>query len=214
MAPPANPFNAPDPFASTAGPLPQMAGGFPPAVSPGMSPGLTAGIPPTTGTPSVPYAATTLPATMLLLGAGGLALVFGAFLPWVTVASFFTISGFSVHWGIATLIAGCAVLVVALGRGTIYTPDQQQAVCIVAAVLGVGAIAVSLYVGFAIRDSVAEAKSSIPSSPAGTNPGVDIDFGDALAEFFKIRTGSGVYVTALGGVMAAAGGILQLRTKP
>jgi hypothetical protein len=153
-----------------------------------------------------------LPATALIMGAGGLALVFGAFLPWVTVASIFTVNGVSVHWGIATLIAGLVVLVVALGRGRIYTADQEQPLSIVAAVLGVGAIAVALYVGFAIRDSVAEDKSDVASGPS-TGPDVDIDFGNAFAELFKVRTGFGVYITAIGGVLAAAGGIQQLRTK-
>lgn len=180
----------------------------------------------TPGTPTAmpaaaPLAPVRLPTSTLLMGGGAVALVLGAFLPWVTVASIFNLSGVSVRYGIGTLVAGLLVLVVAFGRDRVYDASKQRPLRIGAVVLGVAALGVALYVGFAIRNSLAQDKEGGSASgfSADTTSGdpefqksVD-DFGKQIANAFAPKTGFGVYVTALGGLLVVVGAAQALRAE-
>ncbi len=154
---------------------------------------------------------TKLPTSALLLAAGGLLLVLGAFLPWVEAAQVFGVSGIGVRWGIATLLAGVFAAVAAFGSGRIFARAGRLPVMIAAVVLGSASLLIALYVGLAIRGSVAETGAETASTG---DPALDAEldeFSASLEEAFAPKTGIGVYSTALGGVLVLAGGVLSLR---
>ena len=167
-----------------------------------------------------------IPVPTLLLGAGGVALVIGSLLPWVTVGSIFSISGITSKYGIGTLLVGLFALLAAFGAGRVFVTTARRPVMIGTAVLGVAALGLAVYVGFAIRDSVAKSDSRSKATgtaaplPIGTSDPSNLDqsFQDAfkglqdkLASVFAVHTGFGVYVTALGGALVIGGAALSLR---
>lgn len=154
-----------------------------------------------------------LPTSTLLLGAGGLLILIGAFLPWVTVFGF-GISGVNTNYGIITILIGIAALIIAFGAGRLYNARLSGTLMKVAAGLGALACALALYVGFAIREDVAEDEGS---GDTASSEEEDLgEFGDALegfAEALKPKTGVGVYTTLLGGALAVAGGVMASRGR-
>lgn len=182
-----------------------------------------------TETPSTPHdsasedPASRLPASTLLLGAGGLLLILGAFLPWVTIGAIGSISGVNSRYGLGTLLIGVMVLVATFGVGRIFSRDEAKAVMIIAAAFGAASLVLALYVGFATRDSVAEGEVDDAGASEGADSSSDDldaafeDFGkefeESLAEFVKVGTGVGVYATALGGALVAGGGYLASRRR-
>lgn len=159
-----------------------------------------------------------LPLSTLLLGAGGVLLVLGALLPWVTVGSILSISGITARWGLLTIIAGVVVLLAASGAGRGFAARQAHSVALVAAVAGAASLLIALYVGFAIRDAVAESREGSQTvgvvAPSGLDPEFQRSFDElsaSLLEAFKASTGVGVYATALGGALACVGYALALR---
>jgi uncharacterized membrane protein YedE/YeeE len=156
-----------------------------------------------------------LPTSTLLIGAGALLLLLGAFLPWVKVFAF-GISGVDTDWGIVTLLIGVVALVAAFGAGRIFDPSKANIFLKVTAALGVVAVAIAVYVGFAIRDAVAEDETGTETSTSEEQDlgelgeGFEDAFSD-LADALKPTTGVGVYATLLGGALVAAGGILGSR---
>jgi hypothetical protein len=163
-------------------------------------------------------ASTNFPAPVLLLGCGGVLLTVGALLPWVTIGNLLSISGVTARWGLVTLAAGLGALAIAVqvGTGRLVPRSTDKALAIGGVVLGLLSFAIAIYVGFAIRDSIAEDESgSDPSSSASTgNDEIDesmSEFERSLEELFKVGTGIGVYATALGGLAVAGGAALKLR---
>lgn len=167
--------------------------------------------------PTTPTAPSRLPASTLLAGAGGLLVVLGAFLPWVTVGSVFSISGIDAKYGIATLIVGIILLIAAFGAGKVYDASKAKVAATVITVLGALALAVGLYAGFVIRDNIAEANADTSASST-TEGGGELDaafedFANEIAEAFKPGTGFGVYATALGGALALGGGLMAAKRR-
>jgi hypothetical protein len=166
-------------------------------------------IAPTTG------GATTFPVPVVAIGVGALLLAVGAFLPWVTIF-FLSISGVDARYGLATLAAGlvAGLLAFQLTTGRLANVSVQPA-AVAGVVLGVLSLGIALYVGFAIRSGVAEAKTgtadiaTFETSSEGTgNAELDASLDDlsrSVQDAFRPGTGAGVYVTALGGVLVAAG---------
>ena len=158
-----------------------------------------------------------LPTSTLLIGAGALLLVVGAFLPWVKVFAF-GISGVDTDWGIFTLLIGVVALVAAFGAGRVFNASKSGVLLKVTAALGVVAVAIAVYVGFAIRDSVAQDEAGAETS---TSEEEDLgEFGEGfedvfkdLADALKPTTGVGVYATLLGGALVAAGGLMGSRRE-
>jgi hypothetical protein len=162
---------------------------------------------------STPAGAGRLPTSTLLLGAGALLLIVGAFLPWIKVFAF-GISGVDTNYGIGTLLIGVVALVGAFGAGRIFNASKAGIFLKVAAALGVVALALALYVGFAIRDSIAEDEAGTDDAAATEDSGLGAEFDDALedlTEALKPTTGVGVYATALGGALVLAGGLMASR---
>lgn len=166
--------------------------------------------------PTTPTGPSRLPTTTLLIAAGAVLILIGSFLPWITVFGF-GISGVNTDYGIITLVIAAVALVAAFGAGRVFDAGKTRAAMIVTAVLGAVALACALYVGFAIRDSVAEDEGG--SDAAATeeeDSGLGDEFDDALegfAESLSPKTGVGVYTTALGGVLVLAGGLMAARKK-
>ena len=165
-----------------------------------------------------PSTSTRLPLSTLLLGVGGALLVLGALLPWVEVGSVLSISGVTANWGLVTIVAGAVALLVAFGVGRIFPSEQARPAAVVAAVAGGASLLIALYVGFAIRDSVAESRTEsgiagvVVPGELGTEFQESLDeLSASITEAFKASTGVGVYATALGGVLVCAGGLQALR---
>ena len=145
----------------------------------------------------------------------------GAFLPWVTVGEIFGISGVSAQYGIATLVVGLLALVAAFGTGKIFDRSKRSLVVTAAAVLGAIAVAISIFVGFAIRDSVAKDETEQQTAQESTSTGDEeldqslenfgADLAKTFADAFKVSTGIGVYATLLGGALVVAGGFKARR---
>lgn len=156
---------------------------------------------------------------MLLVGCGGVLLIVGSLLPWVTIGSFLSISGVTARWGLVTLVAGLGAVAIAvqISTGRLIPRAPDKALAIASVVLGLLSFAIAIYVGFAMRESVAEdeADSDSTSSSASTNTD---EFDESMDEFersleklFKVSTGIGVYATALGGLAVAGGAAVKLR---
>jgi hypothetical protein len=165
--------------------------------------------PQTTGKP--------LPRAVLTIGVGGVFALVGSLLPWVTIASILSISGVSARWGLIPLVAGLLLVAIAiqLATGKLVAATANRALAIVGIVLGVLSLATSLYVGFAIRDAVAESKSETSASEDVSTGDAEMDawadeFAKGLEELFEIGTGIGVYVTGLGGLLGAGGSALAV----
>lgn len=164
-----------------------------------------------------------LPTSSLLLGAGGILLIIGALLPWVTIAEVFSISGVGSDYGIIALLGAAVALVAALGAGRVFSAGQTKPVAIAAIVLGVLSLAAALYVGFAIRDAVAEdevddgavaQEDEISTGDAELDAELEASLEGFAAELeaaFTPTTGIGVYTTALGGLLVIAGGAMLAR---
>ncbi len=162
-----------------------------------------------------------LPASTLALAVGGILLIIGAMLPWVTVGALFSISGITAHYGLGTLLIGLVALVAAFGAGRVFSPRAGKFVSAITSLLGLVALAVALLVAFGIRDAIAESESGGNKSVATdtTNPitgDTELDnslreLGESVAEAFKVSTGMGVYSTAAGGLLVLLGGVQAFR---
>lgn len=172
-------------------------------------------------TTPAPTGPSRLPTSTVLLGAGGLLLILGAFLPWVTVGDLLGISGVSARYGIATLIVGLVALLAAFGAGRVFDMTKRRPVLIASGVLGALATILALYVGFAIRDNVAEDKTgeeTAAQNDSSTNEDdsfaeLGAEFAESLAAAFEIKTGVGVYATLIGGALVLAGGVTALKDE-
>lgn len=161
----------------------------------------------TTGAGSAPNR---LPTSTLLIAGGAVLILIGSFLPWVKIFAF-GISGVDTDYGIITLLIGVIALVAAFGAGRVFDAGKTRAALVVTAVLGAVALACALYVGFAIRDSVAEDEGGTDTAATEEESGLGEEFDDALEDFasaLEPQTGVGVYTTALGGVLVLAGGLM------
>lgn len=119
---------------------------------------------------------------MLVVGAAVVAVA--AFLPWATVAGFFTKNGIDGDGTITLVLAAAAA---ALGAGGILKASKGMLIGSI--------VSASLIVVIAIID-MADVSS-------GPDVGFDID----------VTIGIGLYLTLLGGVVAAVGAILALRSR-
>lgn len=165
--------------------------------------------------PTTPTGPSRLPTTTLLIAAGAVLILIGSFLPWITVFGF-GISGVDTDYGIITLVIAAVALVAAFGAGRVFDVGKTRVAMIVTAVLGAVALACALYVGFAIRESVAEDEGGSEAAATDEESGLGEEFDDALegfAESLAPKTGVGVYATALGGVLVLAGGVMAARKK-
>lgn len=163
--------------------------------------------------PAEPKPTTKLPTSTLLLGAGGLLLLLSAFMPWIKVLAF-SLSGVDTDWGLIAIVAGVAAIIAAAGPRVFASEKAVAAVLSLTGILAVFAIIGAIYVGFAVRDSVAKEESSEASSPS--NPYLGEEFEDALDEFaeaFKPTTGTGVYAAVIGGVVVLAGTVVAGRER-
>lgn len=169
---------------------------------------------------TAPDANTRLPAWTLLIGFGGLALVIGAFLPWVTVGTIFSVNGLNAHYGIGTLLAGVVALATALGAGRIYKRKNRETFVSLSALLGLGAVVVAVLAAVFVQRSIADtngrlsaAESSSPPNSAGSSDSafaqslteMQNSIQNSIAQALQIGTGFGVYLTGLGGVLILAG---------
>lgn len=159
------------------------------------------------------------PAEVLMLGLGGILMFVGAFLPWVSVASIFSVSGIDAQWGLVALFAGFAALGVSaqLGTGRLVRAELNRGLSILGVILGVVGLAAALYVGFAIRDTVAEDESGSTTTSEDESTG-DAEFDASMEEFeesledlFAIKVGTGVYIAIAGGLLTSAGGAVAIR---
>ncbi|MCW2738472.1 hypothetical protein [Nocardioides sp.] len=96
--------------------------------------------------------------------------------------------------------------------------STDKALAIAGVVLGLLSLAIAIYVGFAIRDSIAEDEGGSDSSSSESTGNDELDdsldeFERSLEELFKVGTGIGVYATALGGLAVAGGAAMKLRRK-
>jgi len=159
-----------------------------------------------------------LPPYVLLLFAGGVLAVVGSFLPWVSIGALLSVTGVEARWGLFTLGAGFAASAIAiqLSSGRLVRRKMDRALAIAAVVLGVVSLGIAIYVGFAVRDAVAESNSESSTSAEASSTGdpefdasLD-DFAKGIEEAFKVRTGAGVYLTVLSGILISAGGAIAL----
>ena len=156
----------------------------------------------------------------LLTGLGGVLLVVGSLLPWVTIGAFFSISGVGARWGLGTLFAGLALLAIAaqIVTGRLVPPSRTRALAIGGVALGVLSLGLALYVGLGLRDAIAESETGTSSSEsadssAGELDGLADDFAESLEALFEVGTGAGLYTVGVGGILGAAGAGLALRRK-
>jgi hypothetical protein len=177
-------------------------------------------------TESSTTSSTSPPPGAIVAGIGGLVALIGVFLPWANVTTAFEggqlggqqfggasqsvgATGIS-HWtGILALIAALVTLAVAVGVVVLQDPGTRRTAAIVA-VGGGGAALVMAILGVVMSESIA-----VGSAPGGREA-LDFarQFADQLGlEGFRVDTGPaiGVFVTALGGAVAVAGGFLALR---
>jgi len=170
------------------------------------------------------------PAAAIVAGVGGLAALIGVFLHWARLTSsleggqfagqeFGPISrsegaaGFE-HWtGIIALVAALVVVAAAVALVVLRDPATRRMAAMAA--LGGGAVAVLMAIlGVVMSESIA-----LADVPGGEQA---LDFARQFAEQlgvqgFGIDTGPGlgVFVTAIGGAVAAVGGFMALgRTGP
>lgn len=173
---------------------------------------------PATSTTQGSNTSANFPAPVLLLGCGGVLLTIGALLPWVTVGSFLSISGVTARWGLLTLVAGLGAIAIAvqISTGRLVPRSTDKALAIAGAVLGLLSFAIAIYVGFAIRDSIADDEGGADSSSSASTGNDEFDesmdeLERSLEELFKVGTGIGVYATALGGLAVGGGAAMKLR---
>jgi hypothetical protein len=173
------------------------------------------------------------PGSALLLLAGGILAVLGAFLPWVTVFVF-NINGVSARWGFLSLLAGLVGLAAGYQRwkGGLFKARSTRTVMICGLVAGFVALSTSLLVAVALKTDVAKSKTggdttstTVASSDCETAPDpaacrqiANESFGSAFDDFskslekaFAVRIGYGIWVTALGGLAMAVGSTMSLR---
>lgn len=159
-----------------------------------------------------------------MLGLGGLALALGSFLPWVTIFAF-NISGNNARYGFVALLGGVAALVVGyqVFKGGLFTKEHTNNLIVLTLVLAVLALAAALYVGFAVRDSVAAAKATggASSVDVGGDTPFEREFEKSMREFertltkaFGPRVGYGIWVTIVGALLSIAGSIHYLKGQP
>jgi hypothetical protein len=144
----------------------------------------------------------------------------GALLPWVTVAGFLSITGVTARWGLVTLVAGLLTIgiVFQLGTGRLVKASFNKPLRFTAVALGLISLAIALYVGFAIRDALAEDKSNEKASTSSTTGDSEFDksldnWAKSFADALKPSTGAGVYATGLGGALAMAGAMMTLSRR-
>jgi hypothetical protein len=166
------------------------------------------------------------PLAAIVAGVGGLAALIGVFLNWATLTS--SLEGGELagqqfgpisrsegaaglgHWtGILALVAALVVIAAAVALVVLQDPATRRIAALAA--LGGGAVALLMAIlGVVMSESIA-----LADVPGGRQA---IDFARQFAEQlgvqgFRIDTGPGlgVFVTALGGALAAVGGFLALR---
>jgi hypothetical protein len=170
------------------------------------------------------------PTAAIVAGVGGLVALIGVFLNWATVTSSLEGGQFAgqefgpisrsegaaglEHWtGILALIAAVVVIAAAVGLVVLHDPGTRRMAAMTA--LGGGVVALLMAIlGVVMSESIA-----LTDVPGGRQA---LDFARQFAEQlgvqgFGIDTGPGVgvFVTAIGGVAAAAGGFMALRrTEP
>jgi hypothetical protein len=169
---------------------------------------------------------TPLPVSAILAGIGGLVALIGVFLDWANVTSSFaggqfagqqlpeisetvsTVRGLS-HWtGLLALVAGIATVGAAIAIVLLHDPATRRMATVVA--LGGGGLAFLLaLLGFFMSEAIV-----VGGDPEGR---LALEFQRQFAERFggqgfSVDTGPaiGVFVTAVGGAVAAAGGLMGL----
>jgi hypothetical protein len=108
----------------------------------------------------VPPPAPTVPAkpvdrTAVAIGASALALLVGSLTPWVSILGF-GISGVSIHYGIVSLVAAAALLLLGYLRTRSTTSRALRVTASTAALAALLSAASAIYVGFAIRSSFSD----------------------------------------------------------
>jgi hypothetical protein len=190
-------------------------------------PGVAKGAERTNGSQPAQALPARLPTPTLLLAAGAVLLVVGSLLPWVTIASIFSVNGVTAKYGIGTLIAGLVAFVAAFGAGRIFSNAARRPVMISTAVLGLLSLLLAVGVTVKLRETIAHSSghstdtAALTSADPGTDPTLGGEFGQALTkatqsltEALKPKTGFGVFVIGLGGILTLAGAAAELRKKP
>ena len=122
------------------------------------------------------------------------------------------------NWGLGTLFAGLALLVIAaqIVTGRLFPPSRTPALAIGGVVLGVLSLGLALYVGLGVRDAIAESEGGTSASETADGADGELDglgdaFADSLKAFFEVGTGAGLYTVGVGSILGAAGAGLALR---
>ncbi|MDP9102055.1 MAG: hypothetical protein M3N21_07920, partial [Actinomycetota bacterium] len=177
--------------------------GAPPGWRPPAAPGQVAGLP---GPRSAPAGA--LPVPAILLGVGGLGLVVGALLPWISVLVV-DVAGTSsiVRWGWIALVGGLLALLAAIEEASgSFGPSARPTLRFGAVIGGIGGIAAGLLVLSRLRSVAAGiSAAALPADP-NTLAGVGQQFLQALTP----HAGAGLWVAMAGGAVAVAGGVMAL----
>lgn len=136
------------------------------------------------------------------------------------MGSILSVSGVDGRWGLVSLAAGLVAVLIAIqvGTGRLIRRSPDTALAVTGVVVGLVSVAGALYVGFAIRDTVAEQETRSSSASEADTGSDELDasrneFQTSLEELFKVGTGVGVYVTTLGGLLVAAGGAMTFRRR-
>lgn len=167
------------------------------------------------------------PAAVIVSGIGGVAALIGVFLDWATITTSFeggqfagqqlpaftesvgTAQGLD-HWtGVVALVASVVAVAGAIGS-TVVQDSGTRRTAVMAAVGGGIVALLTAIVGRVVSESIA-----VSTFPGGSQA---LEFARQFAEQlggqgFRIQTGPslGVFVTALGGAVAAGGGFMALR---
>jgi hypothetical protein len=170
----------------------------------------------------------TAPVESALAGAGGAAVVVGAFLAWVSLEVgggqvFFGTPGETIntsglgHWtGIVALMAGAAAVLGALGAALFADARSRRRAATVAAVGGVVALAAA-GMGWWQREAIAVGR--IPGGHEALDyarefvrefrrEGIDV-----AAEVPKVSAGVGLWIAMGGGAVAAVAGFVSARAQ-